>query len=368
VQDVEQKGKAYLRIRPEMVQRIWTDGVKVESFEAAEEIPMLAKRSQVDALISLHTRNFYQADRAVRFITLQHSVDTFMDSHSDLASSDFLCLFSPFWWDYAQRYYAQAASVSQSELGEILLSKVVFTGFPQMDAFARIDAAKVRERLGISPDQRVVLALPIDLSGWSGSWPNFFAAGGLKQWQALLRGRNEANFVRRYWQWALRGWNDNKLANSISAFCKKNNALFVIKGREKDPLRETWLSRADQAFYDDSQYPPTIFEAIAISNLCILFYSTAAQEAAYAGVPCLCVDRPNRNLLKHKLWRVDTVGGPYNFPGVVDWTSMPELMTGFANRSLGEFVVNEEARLEYLQLYNGPADHRASERVLDVLQ
>jgi hypothetical protein len=368
VQDVEQKGKAYLRIRPEMVQRIWPDRVNVENFETSEEIPMLAKRSRVDALISLHTRNFYQADRAIRFITLQHSVDTFIDSHNDLASSDFLCLFSPFWWDYAQRYYAEASSVSQSELRGTLLSKVVFTGFPQMDAFARIDAAKIRERLGISPDQKVVLALPIDLSGWSGSWPNFFAAGGLKQWQALLRSRNEANFVRRYWQWALRGWNDNKLANSISVFCKKNDALFMIKGREKDPLRKAWLSRANRAFYDESHYPPTAFEAIAISSLCILFYSTAAQEAAYAGVPSLCVDRPNRDLLKHRLWRVNTVGGPYNFPGVVDWMTLPKVMTEFQNRSIREFHVDQAARQKYLEIYNGPADHRASERVLDLLQ
>jgi hypothetical protein len=190
----------------------------------------------------------------------------------------------------------------------------------------------------------------------------------LKQWQTLWASRNERDFVARYWGWALRGWNDNKLADSISTFCKKNDALLMIKGREKDPLREAWLSRADQAFYDDSHYPPTIFEAIAISSLCILFYSTAAQEAAYASIPCLCVDRPNRNLLKHKLWRVGTVGGPYNFPGVVDWVSMPEMLSDFAGRSLDEFAINEEARLEYLKQYNGPADHRASERVLDLVQ
>jgi hypothetical protein len=350
-----------------VVRHTWPVGVKVEVFEGVEDVAALAKRNLVQALVSLHPRKFYSIDRAVKFITLQHSVDTFMDTHTDLASSDFVCLFSPFWWDYAHRYYAQAAAISNDELEETLLPRVAFTGFPQMDAFAQIHADQVRERLGIAPDQKIVLALPLDLSGWPGSWPAFFAADGPRQWQLLFRGHKEPDFMSHYWKWALRGWNDGMLAKSIKVFCQKNDALLVLKGREKDPLRQTWISQADFSVYDASHYPPTIFEAIAISNLCILFYSTAAQEAAYAGVPSLCVDRPNRDLLKHKMWRVSTRGGPYNFPGVIEWTSLSDVFLTLESRSIDEFAIDGKARQKYLEIYNGPADHRASERVLDLL-
>jgi hypothetical protein len=318
-------------------------------------------------LISLKPRNFYFNDKAIKFVTLQHSVDTFLDAHVDLATSDFVCLFSPFWWDYAVRYYAESTSISKSELEDVLLPKVAFTGSAQMDAFESIQPSAVRERFGIPAGQKVVLALPIDLAGWAGTWPGFFAAKGVEQWRALFKAGRQLGFAKEYWQWAVRGWNDDKLARVIERFCKNNDAFLLIKGRDKDPLRSAWLSRSDKAFYDDSHYPPTVFEAIAISSLCILFYSTAAQEAAYAGVPSLCVDRPNRDLLKHRLWRVSTVGGPYNFPGVVDWMSLPDLFSDFQNRSIDEFSVDEGARHKYLKLYNGPADHRASERVLDLL-
>lgn len=366
-------GKQHLNITPEMVHKTWDEGVSIRSFEKREQAIELVNAHKPDAIISLHPRSWYvKPDSEIPvFITLQHSVDTFVEAGpQDLASSDRLCLFSPYWLEYASEYYETSGVAKAHEVKSELAGKVAYTGFAQMDAFANIDPTEVRRRWGIDPGQPVLLLLPVDLAGWPGAWPPFFAAtSARKQWRALVRGGREGGmrFLGEYWQWALRGWNDRSLTHSITEFCKKNGAFLLVKGREKDPLRSVLLEQADKAFYDESHYPPTIFEAIAIANLCIVFYSTAAQEAAYAGVPSICVARPNKDLLKHKLWRRKEVGGPYNYPGVVDWMTIPQMITRFPGLALGDFQIDRKAREEYLLKYNGPADYQASQRILDLV-
>lgn len=362
-------GKEHLNITPEMFHSIWGKRVMTRSFEEKQQAATLLKDSEAGAVISLHPRNYYsdEMDRKSAFITLQHSVDTFAwNAPKDLASSDHVCLFSPFWWEFAVQYYEMSGVADATEVETALVDKVTYTGFAQMDAFADIDPAEVRGRWGIDADQPVLLLLPVDLAGWPGAWPPFFAATSApKQLRALLRGGPQ--FIAEYWQWALNGWNDRSLTKAFDQFCKKNNAFLLVKGREKDPLRSVLLEKADKAFYDEAHYPPTVFEAMAIANLCVLFYSTAAQEAAYAGVPSICVDRPNKDFVKHKLWRSKEAGGPYNYPGVVDWMTIPQMINQFPNKSIADFKIDEQARQNYLLKYNGPADHKASQRILDLL-
>jgi len=373
LQQTGSAGKQPLNITPAMFQRTWDGRVSTRSFEKREQAIELVNAFKPDAMISLHPRNWYfpPGVDVPAFITLQHSVDTFFEATPrELASSDHVCLFSPYWLEYASEYYEMAGVATAEEVKFSLAGKVSYTGFAQMDAFANIDQAEVRRRWRIDVDQPVLLLLPVDLAGWPGAWPSFFAAtSGLKQWRALFRGGREegVRFLGDYWQWALKGWNDRSLSSAIDQFCKKNNAFLLVKGREKDPLRPAQLEKADKSFYDELHYPATIFEAIAIASLCVLFYSTAAQEAAYAGVPSLCVDRPNRDLVKHKLWRRKDAGGPYNYSGVVDWMTIPQMITEFPNKSFDDFKIEAQARQAYLLKYVGPTDNLASERILNLV-
>ncbi len=362
-------GKQHLTITPQMIQQVWGEQVGTRSFVKKERAADLVNAHHPDAIIALHPRGWYldHCNKPPVFITLQHSVDTFVEATpQELAGSNYICLFSPYWLEYAVEYYEKAGVAKTHEVKSALTGKVAYTGFAQMDAFANIDPAEVRRRWGIDPSQPVLLVLPVDLVGWPGAWPSFFAANSAwKQWRALLRGG--PRFFAEYWQWALRSWNDRSLINAVDQFCKKNGVFLLIKGREKDPFRPTLLEKANKAFYDESHYPPTIFEAITVASLCILFYSTAVQEAAYAGVPSICVDRPNKDLVKHKLWRRKDVGGPYNYPGVVDWMTIPQMITDFPHMALPDFNINSKAREDYLLKYSGPADHQASQRILNLL-
>jgi hypothetical protein len=373
IQQGSSGGKEYLNLQPETLQALWGEKVALRSFGQDEQVLNLQNETKVDALVSLHPRNYYfeRTKSDVAFVTLQHSVDTFVwSAPKDLASSDHVCLFTPFWMEYAADYYRLSGIADEAELHSKLDNKVAFTGFAQMDAFKNIDPIAVRQRWGLDAKQPILLLLPIDLTNWSGAWPAFFLAPNrVKQLRKLWQGaRSEGwGFAAKYLPWALRGLNDQALTDAIVEFCEKNDALLLVKGREKDPLRPGLMDKAAKSLYDDAHYPPTIFEAIAIADLCMLFYSTAAQEAAYAGVPSLCVDRPNYKMAKHQLWRTKAKGGPYNYPGVVDWMTLPETITKLPDMALASFQLDERARQSYLLKYNGPADHKASQRILDLL-
>ncbi len=370
LEDVPLGDKEYLRVTPELISAHWGDRVGVRLFQRNEDVAALNAAMRADMVVSIFPRKKYMEQPGQEcFVTLQYNVDTFaIATYEQHASSDYLCLYTPAWWEYATQYYSRRMNVDVSEIEARLANKVVYTGFPQMDIFGRIDRDKVRTRWGIPEDKKVVLVLSLDLAGWAGAWPVFFQGVGLSQWRLLWRGRKEKGFLKTYWKWALKGWNDEKLADAIKQFANCNNAVVLVKGREKDPIRKAWSDRSFRTFYDESHYPATVHEAIAIADLCIVFYSTAVQEAAYAGVPALCIDRPNRESIKHQLWRRATVGGPYNFPGIVEWKSIPDSIQQLPNMRLPDFAVDEQARRQYLELYNGPADDHASQRILDLVK
>lgn len=369
LQDAPMGQKEYLRLTPQMIVDVWGEQVTVRTFGPPSQVEQLNAEVRPDAIVSLYTRSTYTSQPGNEcFITLQHSIDLFATSTiEELASSDYVCLNSPYWWDYALQYYALTVGASAEDVERKLRSKVVYTGFAQMDAFATIERAAVRQRWGIPQDKRLVLALPLDVAGWPGAWPHFFQRTGLAQWHALWKARKEPGFVSQYWRWALHGWNDARLAQAVKDFADNNNAVLLLKGREKDPVRQAWSRHAFRSFYDEEHYPPTVFQAIAAADLCIVFYSTAVQEAAYVGVPTLCIDRPNKDTVKHNLWRRAAQGGPYNYPGIVTWQRLPDSIEKLSSMRLSDFAVDEAARHAYLELYNGPADHQASQRILDLV-
>lgn len=361
--------KEYLRVPPELIAAQWGERVAVHVFGKNEDVATLNAEARPDAIISLLPRNRYMQQAGHEcFITLQYNVDTFtIATLQEHISSDYLCLYSPAWLEYAAQYYSEVLHVDAATVEAQLADKVVYTGFPQMDVFAHINRDEVRARWRIPPGKKVVLALPLDLAGWPGPWPSFFQSEGFSQWRQLLKGRKEKGFVSRYWKWALKGWNDSRLAKAVREFADRNDAVLLVKGREKDPIRKAWSEPAFLNFYDEQHYPATVHEAIAIADMCLVFYSTAVQEAAYAGVPALCIDRPNRDTLKHQLWRRATVGGPYNYPGVVTWMSLPDSIQQLPMMRLSDFEMDEQARKKYLEIYNGPADDLASQRILDLV-
>jgi hypothetical protein len=188
----------------------------------------------------------------------------------------------------------------------------------------------------------------------------------------LVQGVRTLLGARRYWAHATRGWNDRRLVESVRAFCDANGALLVMKARRKDPVPRYAARLADRVLYDPSHHPPTILELLAAAALCVHHYSTAAMEAACAGVPSLCL-APGPAELGPPASGFDAVhngepGGLYRWPGVAYWRPLIEGFDGLAGWKLGDFPLDPEARAAYVERFLGRDDGRSSARLIDLAE
>ncbi len=358
---------------------------QVESIPFTDYVALeaLVDQLQPDAIISTQERGHYANYGAnlseSMFVTLQVGVDTLANAGKQGAfgTSDLVCLYTPYWLDLSAEIYALSGQGEREEYYQAVEGKIAFTGAPQFDQFAKIDPQEVRQRWEIPADQPVVLVLPIPLANLSDYWSLFFMAETrAQQLKKLFWGgvhESPALFFEHF-SWALRGWNDAYLNHVLGEFNQHNEAYLLVKGRKKDPVRPSLAAVADRVLYDDENDPATIFEALAIADLCIHFYSTATLEAAYAGVPALCIHRPSP-FAKYgeeppypTRWWSRVAQGPYNFTGVNRWLAIPEAIEQLPTCALDTFKLDEQARQAYLEKYVGPVDHRASHRVLDAVE
>jgi hypothetical protein len=346
---------------------------RVRQYESGEQLRQLAATSGVEAIVGLRPKatRFPSGPLETDFkYVMLHSggPDGFLvGTLPQLASSDLICLYSPFWLKWAAGYFA---ALGQTQIFDSQYTpRVVFTGFPEMDVLSSIDPKEVRDRWNIPQDQPVVLLLPITLNNQHGSWPRIFAAPNRPlQYLNMLLFRG---FEHR--SWIKHGWNNGTLTKSIRKFCDRNDAFLLVKGRRKNPIPPVLQAAADRMLYDETDYPPTILEAIAISDVCIHFYSTAVIEAVASGCFSLCIDRPVVDVkgqvpLFARMWRRNDSGHLYNYPGASAWRTIPDVIQDLPDTNLSDFELDARAQSRYVEEFLGYNDGRSSARMLDAIQ
>ena len=353
---IQEDAKDYLLPTAENLPEALRGLARVLQIEGHAGLQELASQGP-DAIFSLHTAAHHGLSLLpqTRFVTLQHGLDTFWEATpSQLTSSDAVCLYGPFWLDWACRYYEAEGFGSAIEIRRQLEARTIPTGSPQMDVIGDLDVAAIRRELRIPAGKPVHVLLPVNISFWPGEWPWFFATDGrLAQIRQLLRAMRKEGlgFLRRYWRWALNGWNEAALMRSLRQFCDRHEAFLVVKTRHKDPLRPAAEQVADLALVDESYYPSTILKLLVVADACIHFYSSAVLEAAAANTFGICVHRPNLETNAHRLWRTHKEGDAFNYPGVNRWFTIPEFIEGFAHQDLAQFKVEPAARQAFIQQY-----------------
>ncbi len=372
--------KAYLRPNPESLP-IFVGQTKLREFRDPRGIYNLASKVGVEVLFSLHPKSFYTKREYgnIRLITLQHGIDTFVETGpAELGTADMLCLYSPYWLDWACKYYNRKLDIPESEIRKELQNRVRFIGLPEMDVLKTLYRKKALcKKLGIPANKKVVLLLPFPFTNMKKEWSHFFGAPNrIRQFYYLIRGAQKEGlgFAIKYWKWVLFGWNERSLIRAMKKFALVNDAVLVVKGRKKDPLRPWVRENADLVFYDEDYYPATIIELLAVANLCIEFYSFATLEAAYCGVPSLTLDRPSphvslleKPLLHHMLWRSKENGSAFNYPGVAYWKTIPEVIVRLPKLQMKDFALHKRDLKRYLTTFIGPSDFTASQKIFDLL-
>lgn len=287
-------------------------------------------------------------------------------------SSDFVGVWSPYWLRWALEYFRESGQTREGDEAEgKIAARAVFVGFPELDQLRLLDPEEVRRRYGLPANRPIVLLLQYP---WRSNAPTFLArriyaepSQALQVVSMLAARRLDA------WPYVRRGWNDRHVVRAIRAFCDRNEALLVIKSRLKDPVPQYARAAADLVLYDECPYPVTILELLATSALCIHFFSTAAYEAAFSGVPSICIEPPGLldspeldQAFFRKLYN-SKEGESFQFRGVTTVLKVPEVIEQLPGRALGEYQLDRKAQAVYVEKFLGYGDGRSADRFLDVV-
>jgi hypothetical protein len=338
---------------------------RMRGFERAEDLAERWRAEPPDAVVSIDPpAPALRAASKARWLWLQYAADIlFQETPAGIVDADALALYSHYWRERIE------ARFPDSGVSQELRRKARAVGAPELDAVAAIDRDEVRRRLGLPSGRPIVLYLPFPLrSNVPTDWLRHVHAPSTRLEQGLRM------LLARRWEYrshVRNGWNDRRVVQAVRAFCDRNDALLVMKARRKDPVPRYASRLADRVLYDPSHHPPTILELLSVASLCIHFYSTAVLEAAYCGVPSLCLG-PREDELGPRSFGFGFVhngdaGGLYNAPGIAYWRPLVSAFEGLAGWRLADFPLDAGARRRYVERFLGFDDGRASSRLLDAL-
>ena len=352
---------------------------RVQAFTAVDELAELIRREAIRVLFVVGARPILAELRAqfpstaLLIAQIQSSWDTLMlhVSPATLPHLDAIYGFSAgwidWWGDYQVAYGHIRADERETWHGR-LKDRYVPVGFAEAEQLKHLDRTGLRARLGLPEGRPIVLYLPFPFQSVSREfWPHRIhrprrTIGAL---HVLASGRRE------WWSYVRRGWNDRGLVTRVRQLCDRNDALLVVKSRMKNTVPQYLRRLADLTLYDDAYYPATILELLAISTLCVHYYSFTVSEAAYAGVPSLCLSPSAQEWPKihtQKMVVEAFSAAPeslYNFPGAVWSLSIPQAFDRLAALSLDTLALNPGRRSAYLEKFFGPGDLDVAARIHD---
>jgi hypothetical protein len=341
-------------------------GCRVRTFSGPDELLLRMEHDPPAAVVALDPPPAgASGGRKTRWLWLQYSTDIlFFPTPAGVLASDVLATYSPYWGTkLAQRF-------AESDAARDLEPRTFPVGMPELDVVSRIDPDEVRRRFRLPPRRPVVLYLPFPLR----SNPQTFWLRRVFAPSTRFARRAGVVLGRRpeYRDHVRRGWNDRRLVECVREFCDRAGAVLVMKSRPKDPIPRYARAAADAALYDPSHFPPTILDLLSVSSLCIHAYSTAVFEAAYSGVPSLCLAPDRRDMglpgYVHDFVHNGDLGGIYNWPGAAYSVPLREAFDGLRRWRLADFPLDAAARKRYVERFLGFDDGRSSGRLLDVAE
>jgi hypothetical protein len=331
-------------------------------FRTYQGLPELhALQQSTDAVVSLLPSPFEPEANASRspatWFMLQHAMSNFQGYGPDgFRKSDVVGVYSEHWAQLALEFFREKGVVRPGDGTEQQIDrKARAVGFPEMEAASLIDPREVRRRLGIPADKPVVVVLPYSYG---------FGLSSFRvthRHQQCTRWGEARSLVRQLWA-------DLNVVKAVRAFASRNGTHLVVKSRMKRRPMFYTRALADTHLYDDSVYPATILEILKIASVCIGFYSTTVHEAAYLGVPYVCLRPSDRDVRGPRaLQRVfmDRSKSSWDFPGVSTVLEVPDAIASLPRSALDDFKIDAQARATYVEKFLGYDDGRSSKRVLD---
>ena len=350
----------------------------VREYGRGRAFPGLVARHRPDVLVALRRPRGAEPDGKTRWLGLQYTLNIweFIDAAGN-TPFDAVGVHTEYWRARAAdalrilmvNQGRSPDTVDAKAIEATMLGRSTVVGFPQMDQLQYVDRAALRARLGLDPGRPVVVYCPFPFrSNPRTFWVKHIYGANRPHQRLALRLRDG----RRYTSHVEHHWDDRAVVGAVRAFCDANGAVLVVKQRAKDPVPGYLRRAADCVIRDHAaapDYPSKLLELMSIASLCVHFFSTVAYEAAYAGVPSLCITADGKDLGFASIWQEwflsESIGSSFNFPGVTYPMRIGEVVTDLPRRRLADFPVEPAARAQYLEKFVGTDDGKASDRLLD---
>ena len=335
------------------------------AYKTEDELVKLVLQNQVQIMVSLNYFLAYQGLKdklkGVLWAGLQYSLDA-IDEAEHLTEPDKYFFHTTIWLDFAQKYVKlQGKQITKQD-------SFAFAGFSELDQAKLVDREAIRKKWKIPEQKKVILFLPFPFGSsnyWF--WPKIIYGGHNFVFQfvcALL------SFKPRLIRQVLKRENDKQLCLALRKFCDRNDAFLLVKLRKKDPLKPYLAKLADEVVFDESYYPATIIECLAVADLCVNFASTAVIEAVGMAVPNLCIMPPKNDYrhLQHPLWKLlfEQFSDFMDFQGVSQSVSVRDVFRVFKEKTLNDFALDSQAQKQYVDKYIGISE--SSKKIADDIE
>jgi hypothetical protein len=362
----EQVSEAELAVWPRARVVVWDRRTPLPPVLAAAGVRALIAPSLHSVLRSFGRDGDCPALRAagVRLYSVDYVLDTITNDPAGYRVVDVTFYASQ--WQRELHWRVKADGFAAIGDRALLDRRSAVVGSTMFDQLALVDRAAVRKRYGLD-GRRVVLFLSLKMAV-PDQWRRLVWGRGprvLRAARALAAGR--AAWVPDI----LKSHGYRDLLESVRRLCDRSDAVLIVKSREKNHDPPFVRRLADVFLVDETVYPYTSMELMAVADLCVHFQSAGVLEAAFAGVPSLSVAVSQEHLRAYPTYHEFYVVQPetlQNFQGVV-WSATPrEAIARLDAAALDDFRVDAARRRAYVAQFVGFDDTRSSERALDVIE
>ena len=379
-------------------------------FKSPEELAKLGTESGARLVFSANPLFYPKPANQIR----AHAVSCFYESlnavkAADLNTFDYIFFNTAHWIEMGKTFYRLAGQMEAGgSLERELTAKWVSTGTPQFDHFAYCRPEEIRRRYGIPEGKKVVTAIAFEANTiywaqgifleprlWKRLWNwlilpfshygIYSKLGRAKIFYLLARSIPER--FRYFWA-TLFSVSEIQMMRAVREFCDRNDAIFLLKARKKHPLSAHHREIPDIVVQEDVTYfPGTIFEILSVSDLMLTIYSTAATEAAAAGVPVVNLIPPfgisysrdqldlmyrdqvkEREAANAAVFYNPNSDNVFNAQGVTRSWDINEAARELPKMRLGDFSVDPQAYEKYLRHFINESEEPAYRRILDFLE
>jgi len=299
---------------------------------------------------------------------LQYAIE-FMYLGRDLNFSDVVYTLSESWTDWWKAFVQHHRLVPRAFLDDFFKDidkKAVPVGSPEAEQLKLITAKTVHENYHIPSNKKILLYLPFC---WTRKFSLCSHISNRLPDQTLKPMRSICCEASRFLPNAWCGMLDRDIVDAVRKFCDLNDALFIVKSREKTIIPLYLETIADRIIFDKTYYPFTTVELLSIADLCIHFYSSTVMEAVYTKTPSICIS-PNsehfNSLYNDRFFIPDFTandGNFYNFKGVNYHIEHDKFVDSFPSQGFSDYLFDNKMADIFMRRFMGPSDLKSCARI-----